>query len=90
MDFESVQSDIKFIREVVENNRKVFIDNGLMFISTGIFIAIGLMMNYVLVALGLQDYILYAWGGWVVLIIITNIIVAIVATIIHRIRFITL
>jgi hypothetical protein len=75
MDFESIQSDLKFIREVVDNNRKVFIDNGLMFISTGVFITIGLIMNYVLAALGLQDYILYAWVGWVALIIITNMIV---------------
>ena len=74
MDLESIQSDLDFIRGVVDNNRKVFIDNGLMFISSGIFVAIGLMMNYVLVALNLQDYILYAWGGWVVLIIITNMI----------------
>jgi len=72
MDFESVQGDLKFIREVVENNRKVLIDNGLMYISTGIFITIGVLMNYVLAALELQDYILYAWGVWVVLIIITN------------------
>lgn len=75
MDFESLQSDLKFIREVVENNRKVFIDNGLMFISSGIFITIGVLMNYVLVAFQLQDYILYAWGGLIVILILTNMIV---------------
>jgi hypothetical protein len=74
MDLESIQKDIQFIRETVENNRRVFIDNGLMFISTGIFVAVGLLMNYVLVALELTDYIMYAWVFWVVLIIITNMI----------------
>lgn len=74
MDFESIQSDLKFIREVVDNNRKVFVDNGLMFIATGIIIAIGLIMNYVLAAMGLQDYIFYAWAGWIAIIIVTNMI----------------
>jgi hypothetical protein len=74
MDFESMQKDIQFIRETVENNRRVFVDNGLMFISSGIFVTIGLIMNYVLVAMELTDYILYTWVGWVVIIIITNMI----------------
>lgn len=62
--------ELLFIKKVIEDSRKVVVDNGIGFIVWGILITIGMILGYVKFLLNLQFDYIWAWAviisaGWI-------------------------
>jgi hypothetical protein len=74
MNSERVAEEISFIKQVIQENRKVSYPNGIYFIIWGIIVFFGMIGNFLLVKAGEADKIIWLWLGiaaigWVVTLI---------------------
>ena len=64
------KNELEFIKNVMEDSRKIIVDDGMNFIFWGIIAAIGLIATYILVIEKSWDYIKWVWVvliaiGWI-------------------------
>lgn len=69
-----VTDDIHFLRKMIENNRRVLVDNGIAYISAGVYQVIGSISTYVLIQLGYERIIPVLWVSLMVLLIGFNLV----------------
>lgn len=72
METTQFQEDLNYVKQMIENNRRSLIDNGMMYISNGIFIAVGVIASYILGMQGRDDLLPYLWLPIVALLLIVN------------------
>lgn len=61
MEQNQVLEDIGFIRQMIENNRRSLVDNGIIYISTGVYVVIGAVLSYILESGGKGGWVAYLW-----------------------------
>lgn len=61
MDQNQLQEDIHFIKQMIENNRRTLVDNGITYISIGIYVVIGVPISLLLGMNGYENWIPYLW-----------------------------
>ncbi len=64
------KNELEFIKRVLEDSRKIIVDDGMNFIFWGIIAAIGLIATYILVIEKFWEYIEWVWivliaVGWI-------------------------
>jgi len=74
MTTEELKDDIQYIRQIIQNNQRALIDNGVMFITNGIFVLIGFALTFLLGRMGLGAFIPALWIIIVLLMIVVNVI----------------
>jgi len=72
MENEQFQEDIRFVKSMIENNRRRLIDNGINYITTAIFVGIGVIVSYILGISGKQNILPYLWIPLIILLIAAN------------------
>lgn len=66
MNSETAAKEITFIKQVIDENRKVSYPNGIYYIIWGILVFFGMLGNYFLVKAGRGMDLLWMWAGIVV------------------------
>lgn len=62
MEIKDVQSELAVIKQIMEDTRKINVNNGIHYIFWGILVAVCLIANYVLVLNGISmNYVGYLW-----------------------------
>ncbi|MGD8779719.1 MAG: hypothetical protein PVH88_12240 [Ignavibacteria bacterium] len=61
MDRDQLQEDITFIKNMIENNRRLLVDNGIAYISIGVYIVIGVTISYFLEINGKTNFVTPLW-----------------------------
>jgi len=72
METKQIQEDISYIKNMIENNRRSLVDNGLMLVNNGIYVVVGVVLSYVLGATGKGDLMPYLWLILMVILIAVN------------------
>ena len=75
MEQNQLQDDIAYLRNMIDNNRRNLVDNGIAYISAGIYVLIGIVISYILHINGLANLQPILWLVLMVLLIIINFIV---------------
>lgn len=75
MENDALKEDIVYIKRMIENNRRSLVDNGIMYISIGVFVVIGFTVAYILGINGREDLLPAFWVVLIAVIIAFNIIV---------------
>ncbi|MGE5497316.1 MAG: hypothetical protein ACM3Q2_04565 [Syntrophothermus sp.] len=75
MEEKQLIEDVEFIRQMVENNRRSLVDNGISYIATGVFIVVGASISYLLEVTGKGDLLPWLWLSLMALLIAFNIII---------------
>ncbi|MCF8259316.1 MAG: hypothetical protein K9J12_00945 [Melioribacteraceae bacterium] len=74
METNQFEDDISYIKKMIENNRRTLVDNGLLYISTGIYVLVGSTVSYILGLNGLIDWLPQLWLVLMAILITFNII----------------
>lgn len=61
MEENQIRNDVAYIRSMIENNRRSLVDNGITYISIGIYIVVGVVASYILGIKGMTDYLPPLW-----------------------------
>lgn len=61
--------DVEFVRQMIENNRRALVDNGITYIATGVYVVIGAICSTVLAFNGYEHWIPGYWLTSMVLLI---------------------
>ena len=61
MEENQVIEDIRYIKQMIENNRRMLVDNGIIYIGTGIFTVVGTIITYLLDFWGFYSSIPTLW-----------------------------
>ena len=75
MEQNQLQDDIAYLRIMIDNNRRSLIDNGITYISAGIYVLIGVVVSYILDVNGLTKLQPFLWLVLMALLIIINFII---------------
>ncbi|MFC2084090.1 hypothetical protein ACFLS9_03455 [Bacteroidota bacterium] len=75
MEGNQIQEDIHFIKKMIENNRRTLVDNGIMFISTGVYVFVGSTISYILGIYGKVDLLPVLWICLMAILIVFNLII---------------
>lgn len=65
--------DVEFIRQMVENNRRSLVDNGISYIATGVYIVVGASLSYLLEVTGKGHLLAWLWLSLMIVLIAFNI-----------------
>lgn len=74
MEEHNIREDIQYLRKMMENNRRMLVDNGISYISSGIFVAVGVPISIYLGYKDMIEYTPYLWIGLMIILIIANLI----------------
>ncbi|MCE1188312.1 MAG: hypothetical protein LWX56_04150 [Ignavibacteria bacterium] len=72
MENQVIADDIQYIRQMIQNNRRVLIDNGVAYISAGIYQLIGTISSILLQAAGKGQFIPHMWMSFMAILIAVN------------------
>lgn len=72
MEQNQIHDDIRYIKQMIENNRRVLVDNGLTYISVGIFVAIGSIISFFLIDSGNKEMVSTLWLVLMAILIVFN------------------
>ncbi len=72
METTQFQEDLQYVKQMIDNNRRSLIDNGLMYISTGLIIAVGVIAAYILGTQNRTDLFPYLWLPLIAVMIVVN------------------
>lgn len=61
MEQNQLMEDVEFIRQMVENNRRSLVDNGINYIATGVYIVVGAVSSYLLEITGNRALLPWLW-----------------------------
>jgi len=75
MEQNQLQDDVAYLRNMIDNNRRILVDNGIAYISAGIYVFIGIVISYILYINGLANLQPALWLVLMVLLIIINFLV---------------
>jgi hypothetical protein len=53
--------DVEFVKQMIANNRRALVDNGIMYIATGVYIVVGVAATFLLDALGKGSWMPSVW-----------------------------
>ncbi len=53
--------DVEYVKQMIANNRRALVDNGIMYIATGVYIVVGMAATFLLDALGKYAWMPYVW-----------------------------
>ncbi|PKL88399.1 MAG: hypothetical protein CVV23_10260 [Ignavibacteriae bacterium HGW-Ignavibacteriae-2] len=76
MEKNQLQDDINYIKKMIENNRRSLVDNGIMYISIGVYVVLGASISYLLGTAGKQDLLPPLWLALIIILIIFNLIIS--------------
>jgi len=62
---ENIEQDLQYIKQALENNRKMFADNGIFYILWGAMAVSGTVISYLLIHLDLFHINPYFWLGYI-------------------------
>ena len=63
---ENIEQDLQFIKKVLENNRKMLVDNGIFYILWGAMVVIGTGISYIFIHLNMLHFLPYFWLGFII------------------------
>ena len=74
MDEQTALEDIKFIKRIIDDSKRITIDNGMGYVFWGIIVTIGLLANYIMAVLNIKISFIWIWivligFGWIYTII---------------------
>ncbi len=72
METTQFQEDLSYVKEMIENNRRNLVDNGMMYISNGLFVAVGVVISYILGSEGRTDLFPYLWLPLIATLLVVN------------------
>lgn len=72
MDKNQLQDDISFIRNMIDNNRRALVDNGITYISIGIYVFTGVIVTFILNTNGIRNAEPVIWLILMALLIVFN------------------
>lgn len=72
MEVDKMQDDIKYLKRMIENNRRSLVDNGLSYIINGLITAIGIPLTILISYNGYQNLIPYIWLILIAVMIFAN------------------
>lgn len=61
MEENQLLEDVEFIKKMIENNRRSLIDNGISYISAGVYVVIGSALSIYLQISGMGNMLPYLW-----------------------------
>lgn len=64
--------DLQFVKNMIENNRRQLIDNGINYLTTAVFVSIGVIISYILGSNGQTAALPYVWIPLIALLITVN------------------
>jgi len=67
-----IHEDIHYIKQMIENNRRALVDNGISYVSIGVFVALGSILSYILIETGNRDMVQIFWLAMMALLIVFN------------------
>lgn len=73
MENEHFQDDLQYVKSMIENNRRRLIDNGVNYITTAVFVGIGVIVSYFLGINGKQNVLPYLWIPLIIILVAANI-----------------
>lgn len=73
MENQQFQEDLQYVKSMIENSRRRLIDNGINYLTTAVFVGIGVIVSYILGVNGQQDILPYLWIPLIFLMVIANI-----------------
>lgn len=73
MENQQFQEDLRYVKSMIENSRRRLIDNGINYLTTAVFVGIGVIVSYILGVNGQQDVLPYLWIPLIFLMVIANI-----------------
>ncbi len=69
---EQIQNDVAYIRNMIENNRRALVDNGVTYISIGVYVVIGVIISYILGLNNLMEFLSPLWLTLMTILIVFN------------------
>ncbi len=72
MEKNQMQEDISFIRNMIDNNRRALVDNGITYISIGIYIFAGVVLTFILNINGISSAVPVLWLILMTMLIVFN------------------
>lgn len=67
-----IKEDLQYIRQIIENNQRALIDNGVMFITNGICVLFGLALTVLVGSPGRDAFIPAIWVILVIIMVVLN------------------
>jgi hypothetical protein len=53
--------DVEFVKQMIANNRRALVDNGIKYLATGVYIVVGVAATFLLDFLGKSGWMPYVW-----------------------------
>lgn len=72
MENQQFQEDLRYVKSMIENSRRRLIDNGINYLTTAVFVGLGVIVSYIMGINGKQDLLPYLWLPLIFLLIIAN------------------
>ncbi len=66
------KDDISYIRNMIDNNRRTLVDNGITYISIGVYIFTGVIISFIMESNGLKNTQSYIWLTLMIILIVFN------------------
>lgn len=55
------QEDLEYVKNMIENNRRQLLDNGINYLTTTVFVALGVIVSYILGINGKESLLPFIW-----------------------------
>lgn len=72
MEHAQFQEDLEYVKSMIENNRRQLLDNGINYLTTTVFVALGVIVSYILGINGKESLLPYIWIPLIFLLIVVN------------------
>lgn len=66
------QEDLEYVKNMIENNRRRLIDNGVNYITNAVFVSIGVIISYILGLNGQEEFLSFVWIPIVITLLVVN------------------
>jgi len=61
MNDKQIFEDVEYVKQMIANNRRALVDNGIMYIATGVYIVVGVAATFLLDTLGKGSWMSSVW-----------------------------